>query len=164
VDVSKGCDTLVQHFMRYKAEYPGPLQLVLIGKVTMPLPDHPDIRPLGFMKDERFPWMQAARALVLPSAYESLSLVALEAWALGAPVLADARAEVVRGHCRRSNGGLYYGDYAEFAAALRLMETNAPLRQALGRNGAAYVQQHYNWAVVERAYLDWLGELSGRVG
>jgi glycosyltransferase involved in cell wall biosynthesis len=159
VDVSKGCDTLVQHFMHYKAEYPGPLQLVLIGKVTMPLPDHPDIRPLGFMKEERFPWLQGARALVLPSLYESLSLVTLEAWTLGTPALVNSGCEVVRGQCRRSNGGLYYGDYAEFAAALRLLETNAPLRRALGRNGAAYVQQHYAWETVERGYLDWLDEL-----
>lgn len=163
VDVSKGCDTLFEYFMRYKAEHPGPLQLVLIGKATMPVPDHPDIRALGFMKEERFPWLQGARALMLPSVYESLSLVTLEAWALGTPLLVNARCDVVRGHCHRSNAGLYYNDYDEFAAALHLLLTNEALRQVLGRNGAAYVQQNYAWETVERAYLEWLGELSKRV-
>jgi glycosyltransferase involved in cell wall biosynthesis len=163
IDPSKGCDTLFEYFMRYKAEHPGPLQLILIGKATMPVPDHPDIRALGFMKEERFPWLQGARALILPSLYESLSLVTLEAWALGTPVLVNARCDVVRGHCRRSNGGLYYGDYAEFAAALHLLLTHESLRQTLGQNGAVYVERNYAWEMVERASLDWLGELTERV-
>jgi glycosyltransferase involved in cell wall biosynthesis len=163
VDPGKGCDTLIEYFLRYKAAHPGPLELLLIGKVTMPLPDRPDIRPLGFMKDERFPWMQAARALILPSAYESLSLVTLESWALGTPVLVNARAEVVRGHCRRSNGGLYYSDYDEFAAALNLLLTNEPLRRTLARNGADYVVREYSWETVEQGYLEWLGELHARL-
>ena len=35
-------------------------------------------------------------------------MVALEAWALGKPVLANGRCDVLRGQCVRSNGGLYY--------------------------------------------------------
>jgi len=168
VDPSKGCDTLFEYFIRYKEDYPGPLQLVLIGNVTMPLPDHPDIRALGFIREERnaerFAWLQGARVLVLPSPYESLSLATLEAWALSTPALVNARCEVLRGHCRRSNGGLYYSSYEEFAATLRLLLTNERLRQELGRNGAAYVHRNYNWDTIERAYLDWLGELCERVG
>ena len=54
----------------------------------------------------------------MPSPYESLSMVALEAWGLGRPVLASARCDVLVGQCVRSNAGLYYEDAREFVAAL----------------------------------------------
>ena len=44
----------------------------------------------------------------MPSFFESLSMVALEAWALGRPVLANAKCDVLKGQCIRSNAGLYY--------------------------------------------------------
>ena len=46
--------------------------------------------------------------LIMPSYFESLSMVALEAWALGRPVLANGRCDVLKGQCIRSNAGLYY--------------------------------------------------------
>ena len=53
-------------------------------------------------------------------------MVALEAWALGRPVLANARCDVLVRQCLRSNAGLYYEDAAEFAAALdRLLDDPA---------------------------------------
>ena len=57
----------------------------------------------------------------MPSFYESLSMVTLEAWALGRPVLANARCDVLQGQCRRSNGGLFYATYGEFREALMLL-------------------------------------------
>ena len=54
----------------------------------------------------------------MPSPYESLSVITLEAWKLGVPVLANARCRVLAGQCRRSDGGLFYEGYAEFAEAL----------------------------------------------
>jgi glycosyltransferase involved in cell wall biosynthesis len=50
----------------------------------------------------------------VPSPYESLSLLALEAFAVGTPVLANARSEVLVEHCLKSNAGLYYADRDEF--------------------------------------------------
>ena len=52
--------------------------------------------------------MAAAELLIMPSYFESLSMVALEAWALGRPVLANGRCDVLKGQCIRSNAGLYY--------------------------------------------------------
>ena len=54
----------------------------------------------------------------MPSYYESLSMVALEAWAVGTPVIANAQCDVLLGQCLRSNAGLYYADAAEFGAVL----------------------------------------------
>jgi hypothetical protein len=104
--------------------------------------------------------MAAADLLIMPSYYESLSMVALEAWALGKPVLANGRCDVLRGQCIRSNGGLYYDSYDEFAEALYALEATGPLNAILGRNGREYCRQHYAWPVVERKYLDMFERLT----
>jgi glycosyltransferase involved in cell wall biosynthesis len=156
VDPSKGCDQLFEYFVRYKRETGSHVKLVLVGKPTMPIPEHPDIVSLGFLREEPYPWMAQARALVLPSVFESLSLVVLESMALGVPVLANGRCDVARGHCRRSNAGLYYYSYEEFAATLSLLLSHPELRAQLGRQGQAYVQQDYAWEVMEDRFVDWI--------
>lgn len=156
VDPSKGCDQLFEYFTRYKAERDSRVKLLLIGKPTMPIPAHPDIIPLGFLKGDPYDWMARARALVLPSTMESLSLVLLESLGLGVPVLVNGDCDVTRGHCQRSNGGLYYRSYEEFAAALTLLLTQSGLAGQLGRQGQRYVQENYAWEVVEQRFVDWL--------
>ena len=156
VDPSKGCDQLFEYFLRYKRETGSAVKLVLIGKPTMPIPAHPDIVPLGFVREEPYYWMARARALVLPSVFESLSLVVLESMGMSVPVLVNGRCDVARGHCRRSNGGLYYYNYEEFAAALSLLLARPGLRAQLGRQGQAYVQQNYAWEVMEGRFVDWV--------
>ena len=90
----------------------------------------------------------------MPSYFESLSMVALEAWALGRPVLANGRCDVLKGQCIRSAAGLYYETYEEFAETLYSLESNGPLHARLGRDGGDYFRQHYAWPVIERKYLD----------
>ena len=43
-----------------------------------------------------------------PQPWKALSLVLLESLGLGVPVLVNGGCDVTRGHCQRSNGGLYY--------------------------------------------------------
>jgi glycosyltransferase involved in cell wall biosynthesis len=163
VDPSKGCDQLFDYFTRYKAETGSAVKLVLVGKPTMPIPSHPDIVALGFLKDDPYDWMARARALVLPSIMESLSLVLLESLGLGVPVLVNGDCDVTRGHCQRSNGGLYYRSYEEFAAALTLLLTQPGLTRQLGRQGQRYVQENYAWEVVEERFVDWLTWVADRI-
>jgi hypothetical protein len=54
---------------------------------------------------------------------------------------------------------LYYDNYEEFAEALRLIDTNNELNEALGRNGSEYFERHYSWPVIERKYMDMLEQL-----
>jgi hypothetical protein len=95
----------------------------------------------------------------MPSYFESLSIVALEAWALGRPVLANANCDVLKGQCIRSAAGLYYERYEEFAETLYALESNGPLHERLGRNGRDYFTRHYGWPVIERKYLDMFDRL-----
>jgi len=165
IDEGKGCGQLIDFFLQYKARRvptPGPsqerkgrdLSLVFMGKAAMNIPNRPDLRMLGFVSDEdKINGMSAASALMMPSLMESLSIVTLEAWSVGTPVLVNGGCAVLRGHCIRSNGGLYYTDYDEFEACLDLLLTNRELAATLGQQGQAYVQQHYQWDVIDQKLM-----------
>jgi glycosyltransferase involved in cell wall biosynthesis len=160
IDANKGCAELFEFFVRYVADAKKPPTLVLIGTPVIEIPPHPSIRHLGYVSDEdKFDAIAAADALIMPSPYESLSMVALEAWALGRPVLANAQCDVLVGQCLRSNAGLYYQNEMEFSAALDRLLCDAQTADALGRNGRAFYERHYAWPVIERKYLNMFAQL-----
>ena len=160
IDENKGCSELFDFFQRYSRMLVEGMHLVLIGNPIIPIPDHPQIHHLGFVNDQdKFDAIAAAELLIMPSYLESLSMVALEAWALGKPVLANGRCDVLKGQCIRSNGGLYYDNFEEFIETLRAIDFSPTLATALGRNGREYFNRHYSWPVIERKYLDMLERL-----
>jgi glycosyltransferase involved in cell wall biosynthesis len=115
IDENKGCRELFAWFESYLRTEATRLSLVLVGNAVLPVPQHPRIRHLGFLDDaDKFDAMAAAELLIMPSYFESLSMVALEAWALGRPVLANGRCDVLKGQSIRSNAGLYYDGETEF--------------------------------------------------
>jgi glycosyltransferase involved in cell wall biosynthesis len=148
VDPNKGCESLVRHFSRY-VERRRAIQLVMAGPVNMPVPDHPAIRVLGFVADDvREALLGRARVLMMPSPYESLSMVLLEAWNHGVPALVNARCAVLRGQVRRADGGLHYRTGAEFSAALECLLDRPDMARTLGAQGLAYVEREYRWPIV----------------
>ena len=155
IDQNKGCTELFEFFQQYLADPTGKLSLVLIGNSLLEIPSHPRIRHLGFLDDaDKFDAMAAADLLIMPSYYESLSMVTLEAWALGRPVLANGKCDVLKGQCIRSNAGLYYESTSEFIGTLEALEQNRWLAGSLGRNGRQFFKDQYDWPVIERKYLD----------
>lgn len=160
IERGKGCEELVEYFSAYHAGG-GEATLVLMGVKLMPLPEEPFVRFAGLLPDrERLQALEAATVVIVPSPFESLSLLALEAFAVGTPVLANARSDVLVDHCLRSNAGLYYADRDEFTECLTLLMHDERLRAAMGRNGRAYVREHYRWDVILGKY----DRLMGRVG
>ena len=152
IDPGKGCEELIQYFSEYAREG-GDATLVLMGVKLMSLPEEPFIRFAGLLSDrERLQALEAATIVVCPSPYESLSLLALEALAVGTPILANARSDVLVEHCTRSNGGLYYADRDEFVECLKVLAADERLRAMLGRNGREYIRRSYRWDVVLGKY------------
>ncbi|OFW50223.1 MAG: hypothetical protein A3G77_09640 [Acidobacteria bacterium RIFCSPLOWO2_12_FULL_68_19] len=148
VDRNKGCDALLDNFQHYAATRPE-VTLVLAGPAKMRIPDHPQIRALGYVADAvREALLAHARALVVPSWYESLSIVLLEAWNHAVPALVNGRCKVLAGQVTRANGGLYYMFPAEFDEAAEYLLNHAAGRDALGRQGLAYVEREYRWPIV----------------
>jgi glycosyltransferase involved in cell wall biosynthesis len=151
IDAGKGCAEMIAHYAAYRAGG-GTADLVLIGSLAMELPAVPGLRHLGFLSDEdKQAAMAGARVVVCSSPYESLSIVLLEAFAAGVPGLVNAQSAVLKDHCLRANGGLFYGDRDEFVAALDLLMTDDGLRRGLGASGRRYVETQYRWdAVLDR--------------
>jgi glycosyltransferase involved in cell wall biosynthesis len=155
IDPSKGCEELFDYFAAFRKRETCPRKLVLLGKAAMPVPDHPDIISLGFV-DELTKWdaLAACDLLVMPSAYESLSIVLLEAWGMRRPVLVNGTCDVLVGQCKRANGGLWYESFDEFEACLSLLVRNPDLRRKLGESGKRFVTGCYSWDRIEEKYLE----------
>ncbi len=150
IDRNKGVDRLLSYYCRSFSEMDHPLPLVLVGKPILKIPDHPGIRHLGFVPEEdKFGIIARCDLLLLPSRYESLSIIVLEAWAMGKPVLVNAECRVLEGQCVRSGGGLFYRGYSEFIRALELLISRPDYRSRMGAAGLSYVQHEYDWSVVE---------------
>jgi glycosyltransferase involved in cell wall biosynthesis len=153
IDPSKGCDELFRYFVSLREKESSPRKLVLLGKTIMAIPEHPDLIALGFV-DEQTKWdaLSACDLLIVPSQYESLSLVLLEAWSAGKPVLVNRSCKVLVGQCQRAQGGLSYSGFEEFCAALKSMTDD--VKRQLGLQGKEFVQQRYTWPVIEEQYLN----------
>jgi glycosyltransferase involved in cell wall biosynthesis len=161
IDTAKGCDELIAAVL---AAYPETgLPLVLVGKAFMPLPEHPAIVATGFVADaDRDAIVAGAWALIVPSRYESLSMVLLEAMTLGVPVVANARCEVLADHVLDSGAGLLYRSPRQLRGTLhRLAAESAAQREAWGRAGAAYVAARYSWDRVMAQYEDAIARVCG---
>ncbi|MGD8815965.1 MAG: glycosyltransferase family 4 protein [Acidobacteriota bacterium] len=157
IDENKGCGELFDFHARaverYRARGEQPPLLVLAGHPVIAIPEGPDVRHIG-MVDERQKWdaLAACELLVMPSFYESLSMVLLEAWAMSKPVLVNSHCAVLRGQVERSSGGLYYGNGEEFVEAVTLLVSDERLRATCGAAGHRYFADHYRWPVIERKY------------
>lgn len=157
IDENKGCKQLFDFHARAARRFEergedAPL-LVLAGHPVIPIPEDAGVQHIGTVDErQKYDALAAASFLVMPSFYESLSMVLLEAWAQSKPVLVNAHCDVLRGQVERSSGGLHYGDGEEFIEALTLLFHDARLREACGRAGHRYFADNYRWPVIERKY------------
>jgi glycosyltransferase involved in cell wall biosynthesis len=161
IDPGKGCEELLQYFNGYQRAG-GDAMLVLMGAKLMPLPEDPSVRFAGMLSEaERAEALEAATVVVVPSPHESLSLLALEAMAVGTPILVNGRSDVLVDHCRKSQAGLYYSSEDEFTEALKMLLADDRLRAQMGRNGRQYVKTNYRWDVIMQKYDGLMAALKG---
>ncbi|MDQ1335396.1 MAG: hypothetical protein QG552_2346 [Thermodesulfobacteriota bacterium] len=152
IDPSKGCDELFRFFVDWRRMGGSPVKLLLLGKPAMPVPEHPDILALGYVDEQtKLDALAACDWMVNPSPYESLSIVLLEAWSMGRPVLVTEKAQVLVGQCRRANGGLWYMDWEEFVYILN--HSGKEKRSALGEQGRHFVVENYSWDEIIDKYM-----------
>ena len=165
VDRNKGCDTLLEYFQAFAKADDAPT-LVLAGPAKMQIPSHPKISALGYVSGEmREALLANARALIVPSPYESLSIVLLEGWNHAVPALVNGRCKVLAGQVRRANGGLAFRSAAEFEEALRYLMTHPVESATMGVQGRRYVDREYRWPTVLSRVEDLLAQvIAGRRG
>ena len=159
-DSGKNVSLLIEYFARYKESCDGNLKLVLIGKgeLTVPKEHRHDIIDLGFVSPEdKFDAYAAATLFCMPSMNESFSIVLMEAWLCGTPVLVHAGCAVTKDHCIKSNGGLYFDNYDEFEGCIQYFLKNPEKRDIMAKNGKEYVLMNYSWDTIVQKYKRLLG-------
>ena len=130
-------------------------ELVLAGSGEL-RPSGDGVRYLGRVEEQdKWDGLAGALAVVVPSQHESLSLLALEGMAQGAPLLANAGSAVLAGQARRSGAGLLFSDEASFADAVQQVGAE---RAALSRKARAFAARH-GWDRVVAAYREELGKI-----
>jgi glycosyltransferase involved in cell wall biosynthesis len=149
IEKGKGCAELIRFFIEFKKKHPSPLQLVMIGKSYMEIEENADIIYTGFVDEtEKLQILLQSKLLVMPSKFESLSMVLLEAMYYKKPVLVNQQCEVLHQHIAASNGGFSYSGSNDFNDKLNTVLQNQQQADELGENGYQYVQQNYSWETV----------------
>jgi glycosyltransferase involved in cell wall biosynthesis len=166
VDPAKGIDELLAFYeralLRYETaghdrdSFPA---LVLAGKPYMALPVSDakgKVFELGYVGElTKWDALLACRALITASRMESLSIVALEAFAARKPVLVSSHCAVLAGHVKRSLGGFAYSSFDEFYEALMLLNQPAVLAER-GSRGNEHFMRHHTWERVTQQYCELL--------
>ena len=152
----KGTPLLMDYLAVFRERTGHDVKLVLTGSGPIEPPPAlaPHIIDLGFVSEqEKHDAMAGAVAFCHPSVNESLSIVILESWLAGTPVLVHANSEVMRYQCRQSNGGLWFRNYPEFEESLLMLLKRPDLRTAMGASGKRFVESEYAWSTVEARLL-----------
>jgi glycosyltransferase involved in cell wall biosynthesis len=161
IDEAKGCNVLIDLFNQYISETGERLTLVMVGKSELPVSHSTSVIFTGFVSDEdKQQLMKQAEALIIPSVYESLSMVLLESFALKVPVIAPVESEVLKDHIDSSDGGWYYKDYSEFKHIMHEVVKNDGIKSQKGEAGFNYVQQNYTWSKVLEQYDHAIADVS----
>jgi len=149
IDSMKNVLQMMTYFVEYRKRSQDPFKLLLMGEGELPIPSHPDIAALGFLDpQDKADAFAAAVVLCQPSLMESFSIVIMEAWLTGVPVLVHGDCDVTRHHVLRCGGGLYYSGFEEFASTLDWFRENPTARVQMGQQGQAYAQGECDWDVV----------------
>jgi glycosyltransferase involved in cell wall biosynthesis len=165
-DVGKNVPLLLQYFSEYKKRQPSDLQLVLIGGGKLDIPE--DIRDavhdLGFVDaQDKYDACAAAVCLCQPSRNESFSLVIMESWLCGRPVLVHDACAVTKNFAQESNGGLYFADFFEFEGCVNYLLEHPEIAGIMGKNGCGYVKSQFDWDIITKKYLAFFAEIAGEV-
>lgn len=163
-ETGKNVPLLIKFFSEYKKRNKNKLKLVLIGPGKAQIPEEHigDILDLGFIPfQDKYDAYSAALLLCQPSINESFSLVVMESWMCGRPVLVNEKCAPTKEFCIKSNGGLWFSDYDEFESCVDLMLKNPPLAKKFGLNGRKYVLKNFKWDKITDDLIQYLKSLRG---
>ena len=140
----KNLPLLLEFAERYARERPNQFQFVFLGAGEVRIPQAAWASDRGRVgEEEKRQTLAHAAALVQLSTQESLSLVALEAWAQRTPVIVHRDCAVLAGQTERAQGGQAIDGYDDFARTLDDLWARPQGWQTFGANGRAYVEAHY---------------------
>ena len=156
-DSGKGVDVLIKYFAQYKKRHETDLKLVLIGGGSIDIPKSvkDDVIDLGFVDaQDKYDAYAAAELFCQPSFYESFSIVIMESWLAGRPVIVNGKCEVTKNFASKSNGGLWFENYPEFEETVNYIMEHEDIADTMGANGRQFVLENFAWDVITKKYLD----------
>jgi glycosyltransferase involved in cell wall biosynthesis len=159
----KGPDLLIGAFARIAARFPE-YRLVIAGNnygfldELKGLARHQQLEEriifLGpiFGSEKRSAYRSAA-LFVIPSRFDTMTIVALEAAAAGAPILLTEQCDFPE--IQEANGGLAVdASVGGLAAGLHRLLSRPSELEAMGKRARAFVAREYRWEYVSRQFLD----------
>lgn len=161
-DAGKNVDTLIRYFCEFRKREQTDMKLVLIGGGSIDIPGDykQEIIDLGFVeKQDKYDACAAAEFLCQPSHNESFSLVIMESWLCGRPVLVHEECAVTKNFVKESNGGLYFRNYWDFEGSVKYLLTHREIAAQMGLNGRSYVMSHFAWDTIIKKYLEFFEEI-----
>jgi glycosyltransferase involved in cell wall biosynthesis len=152
VERAKGAHLLADLWRLYRRRRPRAPRLVFVGPVHESLGAGDGVLVAGRQpEDVKWGALAGCEFLVSPSAWESFSLVVVEAWLAGKAVLVNGRCQPTVEHCTRSRGGLWFAQYGDFEVAVDRLMTETAWRDRLAASGDDYARGVFGWpATVER--------------
>lgn len=140
----KGLDRLLQYMEEMHVHGGSGIKLVCLGQGPMQLPSRPWLVDRGFVSEEvKRDVIAGALGLVNLSRNESLSIVALEAWALGVPVIVDSECAVLLDQINKAQGGVCIKNSAEFTAIIHQWCRRTEAAKVFGNAGNQFVRREY---------------------
>lgn len=149
----KGCDQMLEYYVRFQQEniQYNDYKLVLIGKNDMGIPyEDSNILYTGFIPEElKYTLLRHAKAMIMPSFYESLSMVTLEAMKEGIPVIVNQKCEVLYEHIMKSGTGSAYDSYESFCTSLiSYIDKSDKDMEPEAKKAERYVTENYTWDTI----------------
>lgn len=157
-DIGKKVDLLLEYFTQLSKENED-IHLVLIGggKIDIPSEIKNRVHDLGFVEiQDKYDAYGAAMCLCQPSTNESFSIVIMESWIAGRPVLVNEKCDVTTNFAKKSNAGLYFNTYQEFKECVMFYYDNEQIAERMGKMGRRFVTDNFSWDIVTRKYRDFL--------
>lgn len=158
-DETKNVPLLIRLFSGYIAETKTNIKLILAGHGDVEIPREMKgfITDAGFLDEEtKADAYAGALATCQPSLNESFSITIMESWLQETPALVHSFCDVTRGHCERSNGGLFFKDYYEFKECMDFFLHHPEIRNKMGINGGRYVEKNYTWDMILMRFLNFI--------
>ncbi len=162
-DIGKNIYTLLAYFREYIRRHDTQLQLVLIGggRVEIPIELRDRVHDLGFLPtQDKYDACAAAEVMCNPSHNESFSIVIMESWLCGRPVLVSGACAVTKNFAVQARGGLYFDTYFEFEGALEYYRRHPDIAGQMGENGKSYVMENFSWRVIVDRYTNFFRQLA----
>lgn len=164
-DTGKNVDILIQYFCEFKKRNPScdSLKLILIGGGDIEIPKDyaSQIIDLGFVdRADKYDACAASLCMCQPSTHESFSIVIMESWLCGRPVLVHENCDVTCAFAQESNSGLYFKDFYDFEGAVKYYIENPETADTMGKTGRDYVLERFTWDVITNKFTSFFKEVS----